>query len=178
MTFTSNCDKPSLLRNINSIYTQKSNLSHILSVRRQITEIFGVCCNKHTAKAPSSLLKKSRLRDLNHVGKRKRKNLRLMTAPVNEECDTKLYCHLFDSMSRDAEMNVPPNMHSHVCITLTFLAQQMVQLNWKHNCHENMMPFNVDWAKHVVGMECWWADKDSCARVIETAALSCVTRPV
>lgn len=76
--------------------------------------------------------------------KGKEKNLRLMTAPVNEECDTKLHFHLFDSMSRDAEMNVPPNMHSHICITLTFLAQQMVQINWKHNCHENMMPFNVD----------------------------------
>lgn len=36
-----------------------------------------------------------------------------MTAPVNnEECDTKLHCRLFDSMSRDAEMNVPPNMHT------------------------------------------------------------------
>lgn len=73
MTFTGNCDKPSLLQNINSIYTQKSNLSHILGVRRQIAEIFGVCCNEHPVKAPSSLLKKSRLRDLNHVGKRKRK---------------------------------------------------------------------------------------------------------
>lgn len=29
----------------------------------------------------------------------------------------------------------------------------MVQLNGKHNCHENTVPFNVDWAKQVAVME-------------------------
>lgn len=37
--------------------------------------------------------------------------------------------------------------HSHMYITLTFLPQQMAQLNWKRGCHENRTPFNVERAK-------------------------------
>lgn len=37
-----------------------------------------------------------------------------MTAPANneEEGDTTFHCRAFDSMSRDAEMNVPPSMRT------------------------------------------------------------------
>lgn len=75
--------------------------------------------------------------------RKKGRHLRLMAAPANneEECDTKFHCRVFDSMSRDAEMNEPPKyVHSLIYITLTFLPRQMVQLNGKHKCHENMLP--------------------------------------
>lgn len=100
-----------------------------------------------------------------------------MTVPVNKQSDTNLHCRLFDSMSR--EMNVPPKYaHSHIYITLTFFPQQMVQLNWKHNCHENMMPSDVDCMKQVMVMERWQAGNDFCALVIEAATLSHVPQPV
>lgn len=106
-------------RKVYSKTQELCDLSNILDVRRQICEIFGVCSNEHHVKAPSILFKKSRVRLESYLMfnqqkiKKKEKNLRLMTAPVNnEECDTKLHCRLFDSMSGDAEMNVPPNMHT------------------------------------------------------------------
>lgn len=80
--------------------------------------------------------------DVQPAETKREEHLRVMTAPANneEEGDTTFHCRAFDSMSRDTEMNVPPSMRtSLIYITLTFLPRQMVQLNGKHNCQENMV---------------------------------------
>lgn len=163
-------------------------LSNIMGVRGQICEMFGVCCNKHPVKAPSSLFKKSRLRDLNHIGcstwKKKKRKERKKSQINDSSCEQWGVWHqtslpfVWLNVKRRGDECASKYAHSHICITLTFLPQQMVQLNWKHNFHENMMPFNVDWAKQVAVMECWRAGKDFCVLVIEATTLNCVIRTV
>lgn len=52
--------------------------------------------------------------DVQPAGKKREEHLRVMTAPANneEEGDTTFHCRAVDSMSRDAEMNVPPSMRT------------------------------------------------------------------